>query len=524
MKMLLLLVLLSQVSLGQVSFERILHAESEPGNWFTYSGDYQSHRYSSLAEINKSNVANLKVAWVYQMRQPGEVETSPIVVDGTIYITENGYIATALDGKTGRPLWQYRRNVPKMDLSYGTVNRGLAVLGDTLFFGTIDAHLVALDIHSGAVRWDVTVADYKQKYSITSAPLVVKDKIITGMAGGDYGTRGFLDAYDPATGRRIWRCWTVPEKGEPGNETWEGESWKTSGAATWVTGSYDPSFNLIYWGTGNPWPIYNGDSRAGDNLYSSSVLAIDADTGKLRWHFQFNPHDMHDWDSNQVPVLIDSSVNRRAKKLLIQANRNGFYYVLDRETGEFVHGVPYVKQTWTKGLDAHGRPVRLPNSDPTWEGTLIYPGFEGGTNWFSPSYSPRTQLFYVATQEDYGEIFYKIKAEDKPGHMFESGETQFLPGVESPGIIRALEAETGKLRWKFTLRSPASSGLLSTAGGLVFGSSYEGYFFALDAESGQPLWYFQTGGRMRANPITFLVGGKQYVAVAAGECLFLFGN
>jgi alcohol dehydrogenase (cytochrome c) len=522
---LLLLSLFIQVSFGQVPFERISHAESEPGNWLTYSGNYQSHRYSSLTEINKANISNLKPIWVFQMREPGKVETSPIVVDGIIYLTESGRVVTALDGRTGRPLWRYQRTVPTGIVTCcGMVNRGVAVLDDAIFFGTIDAHLVALDMHTGKLRWDVTIADYKKGNYITVAPLAVKDEIIVGISGGDAGIRGFLDSYDSKSGKRLWRFWTVPESGEEGTKTWEGDSWKRGGAATWVTGSYDPSLNLIYWGTGNPWPDLNGDDRKGDNLYSSSVLAIDADTGKLRWHFQFTPHDTHDWDANQIPVLIDEPINGHTRKLLVEANRNAFYYVLDRETGAFLQGMPYVKQTWAKGLDARGRPIRLPNTDPSSDGKLIYPGFGGGTTWFSPSYNPHTKLFYVQTQENYGQVYYKMKTEDPTGHVFESGSMQSLIGVEWPGVVKALEAETGKVRWEFKLQASSSGGLLSTAGDVVFGGTYEGYFFALDANSGQPLWHFQTGGRIGANPITFLVDGKQYIAVAAGQSLFVFGN
>jgi alcohol dehydrogenase (cytochrome c) len=525
MKTLVMLLLFSQVSPGQISFERILHAESEPGNWLTYSGNYNGFRYSSLSEINSTNVANLKTAWVYQMREPGKVETSPLVLDGIIYLTENGYSATALDGRTGRPMWRYQRSVPEgIDTCCGMVNRGLAVLDDLLFFGTIDAHLVALDLRTGKVRWDATVADYKQGYYITAAPLALRDKIIVGISGGDAGLRGFVNAFDPKTGQEIWRCWTVPARGERGSETWEGESWKKGGAATWLTGSYDPSLNLIYWGTGNPWPTLNGDKRKGDNLYSSSVLAIDADTGKIRWHFQFTPHDTHDWDANQIPVLVDTAIDGHTRKLLVEANRNAFYYVIDRETGEFIRGAPFVKQTWAKKLDPRGRPVRLPNSDPTPEGALIYPGFGGGTTWFSPSYDPRTKLFYVQTQENFGQMYYKIEVEETSGLPFESGTTQYLPGVEWSGVVKALEVDTGKIRWEFPLHAPSSAGLLSTAGGIVFGGTYEGNFFALEATSGKLLWYFQTGGRIGANPVTFLIGGKQYVAIAAGQGLFVFAN
>ena len=402
------------------------------------------------------------------------------------------------------------------------MNRGVAILDDLLFLGTYDAHLVALDLRTGKERWDVIVGDYKVSHTITVAPLAVKDKVIVGIAGGDWGIRGFLDAYEPKTGKRSWRLWTVPGPGEPGHESWAGDSWKTGGATTWVTGSYDPELNLIYWGTGNPGPDYDGDVRAGDNLYSASLLAIDADSGKLRWHFQFTPHDVHDWDSNQVPVLMDGVVNGRARKLVLQANRNAFYYVLDRTTGEFLSGKPYVKQTWASGLDKRGRPQVLPNTDPTPEGTLVYPGLGGGTNWYSPSYSPSTRLFYVPAQEDYGQHYYKVKGEYVPGSIFESGGTRELPGVERYGAIKALEAETGKLRWEFKLHTPSSAGVLSTAGGLVFTGTREGWFFALDAASGKPLWRFQTGGEIGANPVSFLVDQRQHVAIAAGQALFVF--
>ena len=521
--LLFLLFLLVQAVSGQVSYERIRRAESEPGNWLTYSGNYQSHRHSLLTQINPGNVARLKPAWVYQIRNVREVETSPIVLDGVLYITEKPNVVTALDGKTGRPLWSYRRALPTdVPACCGPVNRGVAILDDLLFLGTYDAHLVALDLRTGKERWDVIVGDYKVSHTITVAPLAVKDKVIVGIAGGDWGIRGFLDAYEPKTGKRSWRLWTVPGPGEPGHESWAGDSWKTGGATTWVTGSYDSELNLIYWGTGNPGPDYDGDVRAGDNLYSASLLAIDTDSGKLRWHFQFTPHDVHDWDSNQVPVLMEGIVNGRARKLVLQANRNAFYYVLDRTTGEFLSGNSYVKQTWASGLDKRGRPIVLPNTAPTPEGTLVYPGLGGGTNWYSPSYSPSTRLFYVPAQEDYGQHYYKVKGEYVPGSIFESGGTRELPGVERYGAIKALEAETGKLRWEFKLHTPASAGVLSTAGGLVFTGTREGWFLALDAASGKPLWRFQTGGEIGANPVSFLVDQKQHVAIAAGQALFVF--
>jgi alcohol dehydrogenase (cytochrome c) len=523
MKAAILLLVFAQVAFAQAPYEKILRADSESGNWLTYSGNYRGYRHSSLAQINRANVARLKPAWIYQIREPGRVETSPIVIDGIIYVTEKSDAVTALDGRTGRPLWKHNLN-PARDFRgcCGDVNRGLAALDDALFVGTIDAHLVALDMRTGSRRWKVKLADYKTGHSITVAPLAVKDKIIVGISGGDLGIRGFLDAYEAKSGKRAWRFWTIPGPGEPGHETWEGDSWKTGGGGTWVTGSYDPDLNLIYWPAGNPGPDFNGDHRKGDNLYSNSLLAIDADTGKLRWYFQFTPHDVNDWSANQVPVLIDKMVNGRMRKLVVQANRNAFYYVLDRATGEFLTAAPYAKQTWARGFDARGRPIRLPNTEPSTEGTLIFPGMEGGTNWYSPSYSPETGLFYVAAQDNYGQVFYKVKPQYTAGAMFEAGFARNAPGIEAYGATKALDPLTGKLKWERKLHSLASGGLLSTGGGLVFGGDREGYFFAIDAASGKLLWHFQTGGSIWGNPVSFEINKKQHVAVAAGQAIFAF--
>ncbi|MBS1808175.1 MAG: PQQ-dependent dehydrogenase, methanol/ethanol family [Acidobacteria bacterium] len=515
--------LLPSFALPQVSFQRIVNADKEPGNWLTYSGNYQGHRFSSLAQITATNVARLKPIWVYQMRDPGKVESTPIVVDGVLYITEKPHVVTALDGRTGRPLWTYRRSTPPNARGCcGIPNRGLAILNDTLYLTTFDSHLVALDRHTGKQIWDVVVADYKLGYTMTAAPLAVKDKIIVGIAGGEYGIRGFLDAYDAQTGKRVWRFWTVPGPGEPGHETWEGESWKTGGAPTWVTGSYDPALNLIYWGTGNPAPDWNGDDREGDNLFSDCLLALDADTGKLRWHFQFTPHDVYDWDANQVPVLFDANVNGKPRKLVAQANRNAFYYVLDRVTGEFLSGTPYIKQTWAKGLDAKGRPIKLPNTEPSAEGTLVYPGLGGATNWYSPTYSPQTRLFYVLVRENHPQYFFKSTTNYHPGDLFEGGGGRDIAGLEPYGVVKALEATTGQQKWEFQLQAPAMAGLLSTAGGLVFGGSSEGYFYALDAMTGKPLWHFMAGAQIVTNPVSFLINNKQHVAITAGLSLFVF--
>ncbi len=509
---------------AQVPYERLVQAESEPESWLTYSGSYASQRFSALAEITSSNVQQLRAIWVYQVRRAGIVETSPIVVDGVMYITEPPSSVTALDARSGRPLWTWSPSMPAnvLHIGFPQVNRGVAILDETVYVGTLDAHLVALDAKSGAVRWDVEVADNKTGHSLTLAPLAIDEKIIVGISGGEAGIRGFLDAYDAKTGKRVWRLYTIPGPGEPGHETWGGDSWKTGAAPTWVTGAYDPQLNLLYWGVGNPGPDWNGDVRPGDNLYSCALLAVDATAGKLKWYFQFTPHDTHDWDACQVPILIDSIWEGRPRKLIATANRNAFYYVLDRETGEFLLGRPYAKQTWATGIDRSGRPILIPGKEPTETGNLVWPSLQGATNWFSPSYSPKTDLFYVSVRE-MGSYYFKTDVDYEPGKRFVGGGEQALSGDDASGAVRALELTTGKRVWDFPLHSPPWAGVMATAGNLVFGGTNEGDFFALDAATGKTRWQFQTGGAIRANPVSFAVDGRQRVAIAAGGSLFVFG-
>jgi alcohol dehydrogenase (cytochrome c) len=521
---LVLIALSTATAFAQVPYQRIAGAESAPSDWLTYSGNYQAHRFSPLSQITSQNVAQLKPFWIYQVRRTGIVETSPIVADGVMYITEPPSTVTALDVRTGRPLWTWTPAIPTDVIIIGSppVNRGVAVLDDMVFVGTVHGHLVALDAKSGAVRWDVAVDDNKRGYYMTAAPLALDGRILIGVSGAEAGIRGFLDAYDSRTGRRVWRSFTVPAPGEPGADTWGGESWKTGGGSAWLTGSYDPVLNLVYWGTGNPGPDWNGDARPGDNLYTCSLIALNATDGRIKWHFQFTPHDTHDWDSNEIPVLFDGVVNGRARKLVAMANRNAFYYVLDRETGEFLAGTPYAKQTWADGLDAKGRPRVRPGLDPSVEGTLVFPNIQGASNWPSPSYSPQTKLFYQAARE-MGTHYFKGEAKYKAGEAFVAGGGRAINGDDAWGAVRALEATTGKLKWEFKLLTPPMNGLLSTAGGLVFGGTEEGNFFALDADTGKPLWDVQLGAAVKANPIGFAVDGKQYVAIAAGYSLFVFG-
>jgi len=506
-----------------VPYERIRDADKEPGNWLTYSGSYNGQRYSLLDQINTSNAHRLRVAWVHQVHETDTVETSPVAVDGILYITEPPDKVMALDARTGRSYWTYRRELPKdLRLCCGRANRGVAVLGDAVYYASLDAYLIALDARTGRLRWQTRIADYKVGHSSTGAPLAVKDKIITGIAGGEFGIRGFLDAYDAKTGRRVWRFYTIPAKGEPGNETWAGDSWKTGSAPTWVTGAYEPETNTVYWGTGNPGPDWNGDVRRGDNLYSDTMLALDADTGQKRWHFQYTPHDEHDWDSAQTPSLVDTVVGGQPRKLIVLANRNGFYYALDRTTGGFLAGQPYVKQTWASGLDEAGRPTRLPNTAPSVEGTLVWPSLSGGSNWYSSTYSPKTNLYYVNVKE-MSAYYHQGDAEYKAGTLFNGGGQRENPNEEPYGAVRALDVGSGTLRWEYRLQVPSHAGLMSTAGGLVFGSTGSS-FFALDAEKGALLWRFETGGGIVANPITYMAEGKQYVLIAAGHALFVFSG
>ncbi len=508
---------------AQVTFERLLRSANEPGNWLTYSGNYQGWRFSALDQITQNNADKLKLKWVYQMSTTHTVETTPLVADGVMYISQPPSDVIALDAETGQPFWHYRRTLPaKINVCCGQVNRGVALLGDRVFVGTVDAHLVALDAKTGDVLWDVPVADYRTGHSITVAPLAVKDMIVCGISGGEYGIRGFLDAYDPKSGKRKWRFWTIPEPGQPGSESWQGDAWKTGGGPTWVTGSFDAEQNLIIWGTGNPSPDWNGDKRPGDNLYSDSAIALDADTGKLKWHFQFVPHDVHDWDAVQVPVLVDGDWLGKPKKLVYWAHRGGFYYVLDRENGKFLTGKAFATQTWAKGLDDKGRPIRLPNIDPSPEGTYIWPGVQGATNWYSPSYNPATKLFYLAAWENRS-VYRKGEQEYSPGNRFIGSVPMIdLPEELGHGAIRALNPKTGEKVWEYPLHTKPWAGVLSTAGKLVFGGSDEGYLFALNAETGKEVWRINTGGAIRANPISYLSQGKQLITIAAGRSVFTF--
>jgi alcohol dehydrogenase (cytochrome c) len=515
----------SAVAFGQSASERVANASREPQHWLTYSGAYDGHRFSPLDQINRANVQRLALQWVFQTEQRGSHQTTPLVIDGVMYLTAPQNHAYALDIRTGRPIWHYERNLPKqLSLCCGPQNRGLAAAGDRVFMGTLDAHVVALDAKTGRVRWDSPAADADKGHSFTGAPLVVKDKVIVGVAGGEYGVRGFIDAYEIETGKRAWRFYTVPGEGEPGNDTWKGDSWKRGGAPAWVTGSYDPGLNTLYWGTGNPGPQIYGANRLGDNLYSDSLVALDPDTGRLKWHFQFTPHDVHDWDSTHVPVLIDETIDGKPRKLVAVANRNGFFYLLDRSTGAFLFAKPYTKVTWAKEIGADGRPVVLPGADPTPEGNRVCPGGIGGTNWHSPSYSPQTQLFYLFSKEQCTTFMADetLEPTHHPGRPFIGSNFFPLPQEKDESAVRAVDPKTGGVRWEFKHYSGAWSGVLSTAGGLVFSGDGQGNFIALDAATGKDLWHMPLGASIQTAAISYAVDGRQIVSILAGNALFTF--
>jgi alcohol dehydrogenase (cytochrome c) len=523
--------------IAQVTGDRLLNAAKEPHNWLTYSGAYAGQRHSELGQIDPGNVKNLEMKWILQAQVSGSWESSPLVVDGIMYLTQRPNDVVALDAKTGRIFWVYKHAVaPDYKVCCGANNRGLAILGDTLFMGTLDAHLVAIDAKSGRVRWNVNVAEFAHGYSVSLAPLVIKDKVVIGVGGGEFGIRGFIAAYDAATGKEAWRFNTIPAPGEEGSHSWTGDGWKNGGGSVWVTGSYDPVLNLTYWGVGNPGPDFNRVQRPGDNLYTDSVVALAADTGKPRWYFQFTPNDPYDWDATQVPVLVDAVWQGAPAKLLMLANRNGFFYVLDRTTGKFLLGKPFTKVNWASGLDERGRPIETPQPP----GVAIFPGQQGGTNWYSPSYSPRTGLFYIPAWEDVSGVFTSETAEHRPGRTFMGGtyratrpvpDAAVAPNIRRDpintwtdavghGSVVAIDPATGARKWTFAMYDLTDSGILTTASDLLFTGGREGYFQALDARTGDLLWKSSLGSmQIYSAPITYEVDGKQFVTIIGGHVL-----
>ncbi len=510
----------------EVTEQHLRDAQTDTTAWLTYGKNYAGWRFSELTEINAGTVAHLAPRWIYQAGEGGTQETTPLVFGGMMFVTGSGNRAGALDLLSGKAIWNYRKVPPKsLGLCCGQQNRGFAALGNRLFKVNIEATLVALDMRSGAVLWEKQIADYKQGFSATGAPLIVKNKVVVGIAGAEFGTRGFIDAYDANTGERVWRFYTVPAKGEPGGDTWDGDSWERGGGSTWITGTYDPELNLIYWGTANPGPGMDGSVRAGDNLYTCSLVAIDADTGKLRWYFQFTPHDTHDWDAVADPVLIDLTVKGRKVKAVVQADRNGYFYALDRTNGKLLRAAPYTKITWTKGIDASGRPILVPGLDPSEGGTEVCPGLSGGHNWSPTAYSPQTGLFYFNSTSRC-DLYYVHKQPYRTGQWYQASTDADVPGEPATGETVAVDPVTGETRWHFDMATESAAGVLATAGGLVFTGDGQGYLIALDARTGKALWHFQTGGSIVAPPISYSLNGKQQIAIAAGSSIvtFALGN
>ncbi len=506
----------ADAAISPEAMNAVLHPKS--GEWTTYNGNLGGNRHSALNQINTGNVQNLQMEWVYSLNVQG-LETTPIVSDGVMYVTAADKVC-ALGAATGRELWCYMH---ASDAGAGRnssgPNRGVGLLGDRVFFTTHDAHLICLNRLTGALMWDVKMPDAQFRYGASSAPLVVGDLVIAGVSGGDSPLLGFLAAYKANTGEQAWRFHTVPRPGEPAAETWKGRAMSIGGGATWLTGSYDAETGTLYWAVGNPFPATDGDERGGANLYSNCVIALDVKTGKLKWYYQFTPHDLHDWDATEPMLLVDAEYRGRPRKLLLQANRNGFFYVLDRTTGEFLMAKPFVrKMNWSSGFGADGKPRLLPGNNVTTAGVKGCPSVRGATNWYATSFNPDTRLFYVMAVEDCS-IYRKT-----------SKESQGYEGVHDPNdpglkYLRAINIETGATAWEIPQQGPQEanySGVLTTAGGLVFYGETGGAFAAVDARNGKTLWTIHGNQPWRGCPMTYMLNGRQYVAVASGSNILTF--
>jgi len=510
--------------LRETTSGRYREVTSQTG-WTTYNGHASGNRYSALTQITAGNVSRLVPQWVFTLPNVSQGQVTPVVVDGVMYVSAANDLY-ALDAGSGRQVWNYRRPRTRglAGVAARGVNRGVALSGERVFMTTDHAHLIALNRASGALLWETEMADWRQNYNGTGAPMVVGNLVISGIAGGDEGARGFVAAYDQATGKEVWRFWAVPARGEPGSESWKGSAIEHPGAATWMTGSYDAELDTLYWAIGNPGPDMIGDERQGDNLYSDSVVALDPKTGRRKWHFQFTPHDVHDYDAQQPIVLVDATWQGRPRKLLMQANRNGYFYVLDRVSGEYLSGTPYVKNiTWASGLTKEGRPIVVPNMEPTPEGRRVCPSLEGASNWYSASFSPRTGLFYVQTNDKCG-IFTRVDQTWESGKGFMGGTFSAAP-EPARRVLRAIDIQTGKVAWELPQSGNVDSwgGVLATASDLVFFGDDSGAFAAADAKSGKRMWSFQTSQVWKASPMTYGFDNRQMLAIASGPNILAFG-
>jgi alcohol dehydrogenase (cytochrome c) len=508
------------INIGQAQLEK--HGIAE--DWPSYNGDPTGRRLSSLTQITPDNVKSLRAAWIFHSSGAGTLEATPVVVNGVMYFTASND-AYAIEASTGHVLWRYTREISSglVDDASGHINRGVALWGDRLYMQTDNAHLLCLDARTGKLLWDNAYATDNRNYGATSAPLAIRGKILVGTSGGDDGVRGFIAAFDAVTGKELWRRWTIPGPGEPGSESWPGEMYLRGGGTAWMPGTYDPELNTVYWGTGNAAPDYDGNVRPGDDLYTASVLALDPDTGKIKWHFQFTPHDVYDYDSVQTPVLIDADYQGQPRKLLLEANRNGFFYILDRVTGKFLSAMPFAERiNWAKGIDANGRPIYT-GVMPSANGTLTCPGDAGATNWFSPAYNEDTRFFYFIELDECTVNLVKPEAFEPGKEYYATGSKQ-EPNTSAKKYLLALDWSTGKFAWKYAQEGKAHSwgGVMTTATGLVFFADDSGSFEAVDGKTGEPLWHFNTGQTLHASPMSYSAGGKQYVAIASGDNLFTF--
>jgi alcohol dehydrogenase (cytochrome c) len=495
-------------------------------DWTTYNGDASGNRYSKLTQIDKTNVARLAAQWIFPIPNVSTVENTPLVIQGVMYVSSANE-CYALDAGSGRAIWHFQRPRTKGIAGNAAIgfNRGVAWAGDRIFMLTDNAHIIALNRFTGELMWETEMADWHRNYNGTSAPLVVGNMVVTGTAGGDEGVRGFVAAYDQASGKEVWRFWTVPRPGEPNSETWKGNSLEHPSGATWMTGTYDAQLDTVYWPVGNPGPDFNGDDRQGDNLYTDSIVALESKTGKLKWYYQFTPHDVHDWDAQEPAVLVDTNWQGQPRKLLLQANRNGFFYVFDRTTGQLLLAKPFLKKlNWAEAIGKDGRPI-LSKLPETAEGeTYVCPGFQGGTNWFSTAFNPSTGLYYFNALERCN-LFSKRTMEWQAGKGYMGGAARPAPGETFEKVLRAVNIQTGEIAWELPQVSgalTASAGTLSTASGLVFFGENSGAFMAADATNGKPLWQFQTNQTWKASPMTYVFDNKQYVAVAAGQNILAF--
>ena len=512
-----------------VSTGKLLSAEKYPEDWLTYSGDMAGHRHSALTQITKDNARRLQVAWAAQLRPSSKpLSATPIVTGGLMFVTEAPDGIVALDAKSGSVVWRFRRPVDpsRLPLCCGAFNRGLAVQGDRLYVLTLDSYLVAVSTATGKMLWQTKVARSEEGFSLTSAPLVVDGHVIVGVAGGEFGIRGIVSAFSSEDGRHLWTFDVIPGPGVPGHETWAGDSWKTGGGPSWSTGVYDRNLDLVYWTTGNPWPPLDTAVREGDNLYTNSVVALDRKTGTMRWYYQFTPADAHDWDAAQQPVLADINWQGQTVPALVLANRNGFYYALDRRDGRFLLAKAFVKQTWATGFDDKGKPQRDPASLPSPRGTLVWPWMHGGTNWWAPSYDAKRRLHFVPTV-DAATLYFSMDMRYVAGQMTMGGTTRLATSQPAVMAIKAIDPDTGTVRWSSRLdrgdfhQYARIGGLVSTDGGIVFGG-FEGRFVVLDSDTGAQLWTFSPGGLTNAGAVTYSIDNTQYIAAIAGNVLFTF--